>query len=1064
MSAILLGLKHQERISLEENESTNKKEDNKEQIIEGKNKTYVISKTLGKGTFGKVKLAYNINNKNEKYACKILLKSNIKDEDDYIRCKREMEILKRMHHVNVVRTYEIISNDAVYYIFMDFCAKGELFNYIVDQQHLSEEKSAFFYYQIINGIEYIHNKGVCHRDLKPENLLLTEKMKLKIIDFGLSNFFSGNLLETPCGSPCYASPEMVMGKKYNGFCIDIWSSGIILYAMLCGYLPFEEVENDEYNEVLFKNIVECNVEYPSEFITPVAKDLLKRILVKDPKKRITIDEIKQHNFYLLGELLYKQTFEGPMGLKDYELFFIDDKKDYFDKNSYFEEFKNNENDENINKENKNSNSVFKNNEDKNKSTKEDKNKTTNKNNNGEHISKDIELNSEKSIKENIKNNNSKDKENHDQNNKNSIIIKETINNESKEDKNINNKCIKSENNENTGDSLSKKIPKISKNDSKNSNKNKKKDNNKLKISYNSNKSKTKDKKEDKKSPQREKINILKVSSEELKKLSNKELKELSSPNNNNAQLLTYDNQKIYDNSIENLLNIKNDQNRLDEKASKKYASKDNHNINFNNKKSTEINFHTHYLNTEVYPTNNKPKNKRDYYQYKILNKKSLKDNKITFNNILKSLQNKYNFKSKTPNRYTIKKKVTVKKNILSDSISKTKTKYCSQSPGIKKFGKINNDIHLKIEKNFHFPRQTNLPLTTHNNNNKNKNAFYLLNNNILKYFNSNFNTKNQNFKPNKKFSDKDNNNNINLINKKKQKQLDNYYIFNEKNYVKTISNGINIEKELSKNAINKALNFKSFEYCLSSNTSKKKHLIVEEKPVNNNNNNNNNNKNIYYNNFNKNKNQKIQISKKSLGNLKVENTYLANTKSENAKPVLINSHHIRTNTEILNNNKIKNPSKNKVNLSTKKQVKVNSKMKKNEYHNLISHNQLKYMNNIDKDNDNNIIINLNILKPNIFLDQQKSSKKAKINKTNNNVVSSRMERPMTESNYCSTMRNNNFYNSVNKNKYKNYKNIDTNPIKKSKEINKIFKSIHKIKGNYNTNNNKRINTEIYQMK
>ena len=122
------------------------------------------------------------------------------------------------------------------------------------------------------------------------------------------------------------------------------------------------------------------------------------------------------------------------------------------------------------------------------------------------------------------------------------------------------------------------------------------------------------------------------------------------------------------------------------------------------------------------------------------------------------------------------------------------------------------------------------------------------------------------------------------------------------------------------------------------------------------------------------------------------------------------------------------------------------------------------MNNIDKDNDNNIIINLNILKPNIFLDQQKSSKKAKINKTNNNVVSSRMERPMTESNYCSTMRNNNFYNSVNKNKYKNYKNIDTNPIKKSKEINKIFKSIHKIKGNYNTNNNKRINTEIYQMK
>ena len=215
MSAILLGQNIREKLQIDENENNSK--DLKEQIIEGKNKTYVISKTLGKGTFGKVKIAHNIDNKKEKYACKILLKSNIKDEDDEIRCKREMDILKKMHHVNVVRIYEIVSTDTTHYIFMDFCAKGELFNYIVQQHHLSEEKSAFFYYQLINGIEYIHKKGVCHRDLKPENLLLTEKMKLKIIDFGLSNYFKGNLLETPCGSPCYASPEMVMGKNIMDF-------------------------------------------------------------------------------------------------------------------------------------------------------------------------------------------------------------------------------------------------------------------------------------------------------------------------------------------------------------------------------------------------------------------------------------------------------------------------------------------------------------------------------------------------------------------------------------------------------------------------------------------------------------------------------------------------------------------------------------------------------------------------------------------------------------------------------------------------------------------------------
>ena len=338
MSAILLGKNPLESMfESEEVESKQKNslKDDKEQIIRGKNKTYVISKTLGKGTFGKVKLAYNQENKNEKYACKILLKSNIKDEDDNLRCKREMDILKKMHHVNVVRTYEIISTETTFYIFMDFCAKGELFNYIVVKQRLSEKKSAFFYYQLINGIEYIHKKGVCHRDLKPENLLLTEKNKLKIIDFGLSNYFNGNLLETPCGSPCYASPEMVRGHKYDGFKIDIWSSGIILYAMLCGYLPFEEMENDDCNEVLFKNIMECNVEYPPEFIPPDAKSLLKKILVKDPRRRITIEEIKMEKFYLLGEIIYKQTFEnlGNFDLNEY-IYCIDDKDKFYNFNEY----------------------------------------------------------------------------------------------------------------------------------------------------------------------------------------------------------------------------------------------------------------------------------------------------------------------------------------------------------------------------------------------------------------------------------------------------------------------------------------------------------------------------------------------------------------------------------------------------------------------------------------------------------------------------------------------------------------------------------------------------------
>ena len=284
-------------------------------LITGKKNSYILSTTIGKGTFGKVKLTYNASNSSELYACKILEKANIKDKDDAIRCEREMNIIKNLQHINCVKTYEIISSNTNYYIIMDYCSKGELFNYIVKHHHLSNDISAFFYYQIINGIEYIHSKGVCHRDLKPENLLLKNNLIIKIIDFGLSNYFTdniatnnNNLLITPCGSPCYASPEMVMGKKYNGFKIDIWSSGIILYAMLCGYLPFEEGEVDDGNERLFKNIVSCNVEYPKEFIGNAARDLLMKILVRDPKKRINIEYIKKHKFYLRGKKIFENRF------------------------------------------------------------------------------------------------------------------------------------------------------------------------------------------------------------------------------------------------------------------------------------------------------------------------------------------------------------------------------------------------------------------------------------------------------------------------------------------------------------------------------------------------------------------------------------------------------------------------------------------------------------------------------------------------------------------------------------------------------------------------------------
>ena len=139
---------------------------------------------------------------------------------------------------------------------MEYCEGGDLYDYIVVNKYLSEEKSSLFYYQLINGLEHIHSLGIVHRDLKPENLLLDEDNILKIIDFGLCNYFKQNqdqLLEIPCGSLWYSSPEMLSWKNYDGFKNDIWATGIILFAMLCGFVPFDH----EDDVILFSKILKC---------------------------------------------------------------------------------------------------------------------------------------------------------------------------------------------------------------------------------------------------------------------------------------------------------------------------------------------------------------------------------------------------------------------------------------------------------------------------------------------------------------------------------------------------------------------------------------------------------------------------------------------------------------------------------------------------------------------------------------------------------------------------------------------------------------------------------------
>ena len=182
---------------------------------------------------------------------------------------------------------------------MEFCEGGELFDYIVKHTRIKEPVAVRFFHQIIDGLDYLHKVNVIHRDLKPENLLMQRRPEgwhIKIVDFGLSNTNEGNkLLKTACGSPCYAAPEMIAGKRYHGPLADIWSVGVILFAMVCGYLPFE----DNNTAHLYKKILRGSYKAP-KFISSQVRDLIARILNTDPTKRYTTYDIRRHTWFGQG--------------------------------------------------------------------------------------------------------------------------------------------------------------------------------------------------------------------------------------------------------------------------------------------------------------------------------------------------------------------------------------------------------------------------------------------------------------------------------------------------------------------------------------------------------------------------------------------------------------------------------------------------------------------------------------------------------------------------------------------------------------------------------------------
>ncbi|KAJ3323674.1 hypothetical protein HDV06_001404 [Boothiomyces sp. JEL0866] len=232
---------------------------------------YKLLKTIGQGGFGKVKLAYHFDTNTE------------------------------VAFSNSVKLYEVLETERYVGMVMEYACGGELFQYMISQerQYLKENEAAKYFSQLIIGVEYLLSMGIVHRDLKLENLLLDKDKNIVIIDFGFANWFqkgSSDLLSTSCGSLHYAAPELVMNNQYMGETVDIWSCGVILYAMLCGYLPYDDDSTNLDGEdavKLYKYIMNTTLKYPSH-VSSKARSLASSILVPDPKYRLKMEGIKNH--------------------------------------------------------------------------------------------------------------------------------------------------------------------------------------------------------------------------------------------------------------------------------------------------------------------------------------------------------------------------------------------------------------------------------------------------------------------------------------------------------------------------------------------------------------------------------------------------------------------------------------------------------------------------------------------------------------------------------------------------------------------------------------------------
>ncbi|XP_030648574.1 serine/threonine-protein kinase SIK2a [Chanos chanos] len=251
---------------------------------------YDIERTLGKGNFAVVKLARHRITKSE-VAIKIIDKTQL-DAANLEKIYREVKIMKLLDHPHIIKLYQVMETKNMLYLVTEYAKNGEIFEYLASRGRLSEADARRKFWQILSAVEYCHERRIVHRDLKAENLLLDAHMNIKIADFGFGNFFQpGEPLATWCGSPPYAAPEVFEGQQYEGPQLDVWSMGVVLYVLVCGALPFD----GPTLPILRQRVLEGRFRIPY-FMTEDCEHLIRRMLVLDPAKRLSLSQVREHRW------------------------------------------------------------------------------------------------------------------------------------------------------------------------------------------------------------------------------------------------------------------------------------------------------------------------------------------------------------------------------------------------------------------------------------------------------------------------------------------------------------------------------------------------------------------------------------------------------------------------------------------------------------------------------------------------------------------------------------------------------------------------------------------------